>query len=117
MRYEDIWDIVRRIPRGQVTTYGQIARLAGLRRRARFVGYALHHLPPGMPVPWHRVMNARGMISFPAGSEHYKRQRQLLEREGVKFMDGKVDLKRWGWPHASFRQVESRHPRGTTRRA
>jgi len=103
IRYEDIWEIVRRIPRGRVSTYGKIARLAGLVRRARFVGYALHRLPPGMPVPWHRVINARGMISFPEESPNYKRQRQLLEREGISFVDGKIDLKKRGWPTTGVR--------------
>ncbi len=97
-RHEDIWEIVRRIPRGRVSTYGQIARLAGLVRRARFVGYALHNLPPGMPIPWHRVINTRGTISFPEGSPNFKRQRELLEREGIRLIDGKVDLKKKGWP-------------------
>ena len=96
--YEVIWEIVRRVPRGRVSTYGQIAKLAGLVQRARFVGYALHNLPPGLPVPWHRVINARGMISFPVGSASYKRQRDLLEREGVRLVGGKVDLKKRGWP-------------------
>jgi methylated-DNA-protein-cysteine methyltransferase-like protein len=95
--YEQIWEIVSRIPRGRVSTYGQIAKLAGLVRRARFVGYALHNLPSGMPIPWHRVINAKGMISFPPGSASYQRQRELLEREGVRFVDGKVDLKKKGW--------------------
>jgi methylated-DNA-protein-cysteine methyltransferase related protein len=96
--YESIWEIVRQIPRGRVSTYGQIAKLAGLTRRARFVGYALHNLPPGLPVPWHRVINAKGMISFPEGSPAYRKQRGLLEREGIRFVDGKVGLKTRGWP-------------------
>jgi methylated-DNA-protein-cysteine methyltransferase-like protein len=97
VRYEDIWEIVRLIPRGRVSTYGDIARLAGLLRRARFVGYALHSLPQGLPVPWHRVINARGRISFPEGSPNYKRQKALLVREGIMFIDGKVDLKKRRW--------------------
>jgi methylated-DNA-protein-cysteine methyltransferase related protein len=96
--YELIWEIVRRIPRGRVSTYGQVAKLAGLTRRARFVGYALHNLPPGMPVPWHRVINSKGMISFPEESPNHKRQRELLEREGIRLVDGKIDLKKKGWP-------------------
>jgi methylated-DNA-protein-cysteine methyltransferase related protein len=96
--HERIWKIVRRIPYGRVSTYGRIATLAGLGRAARLVGYALHHLPHGMPIPWHRVINAKGMISFPVGSTSHTRQRELLERERVRFVDGKVDLKRLGWP-------------------
>jgi methylated-DNA-protein-cysteine methyltransferase-like protein len=103
-----VWHIVRRIPHGRVSTYGQIARLAGIARRARFVGYALHHLPPGMPIPWHRVINARGTISFPAGSANYTEQRRLLEREGIRFIGGKVDMKRWGWPDPSSQKSPGR---------
>jgi methylated-DNA-protein-cysteine methyltransferase-like protein len=105
--YEVIWEIVRRIPRGRVSTYGQIAKLAGLVRRARFVGYALHNLPPGMPVPWHRVINARGMISFPEGSASYQRQRELLQREGIRLIGGRVELKSRGWPERYFRPQKS----------
>jgi methylated-DNA-protein-cysteine methyltransferase related protein len=96
--YEVIWEIVRRIPRGRVSTYGQVAEVAGLRHRARFVGYALHNLPPGIPIPWHRVINAKGMISFAESSPNHRRQRELLEREGIRFVNGKVDLKKKGWP-------------------
>ncbi len=95
--YERIWRVVQRIPRGRVATYGQIARLAGFSGRARMTGYALHTLPPGLPVPWHRVINARGEISFPEGSEHHARQRRLLEREGVKFRAARIDLGLFGW--------------------
>lgn len=108
VRHEDIWEIVRRIPRGRVSTYGRVARLAGLVRRARFVGYALHNIPPGLPVPWHRVVNARGMISFAEGSRNYARQRELLEREGVRFVDGRVDLGRVGWPKEDQREKRKR---------
>ncbi|MDQ3283053.1 MAG: MGMT family protein, partial [Acidobacteriota bacterium] len=62
-RYERIWSVVRRIPRGRVATYGQIAELADLEGPARQVGYALHNLPEPSDVPWHRVINARGEIS------------------------------------------------------
>ena len=77
--------MVRRIPRGRVATYGQVARLAGLAGHARQVGYALHAMATDRVVPWHRVINARGEISPRAepGSEGF--QRALLEREGVGF--------------------------------
>ncbi len=92
--------VIRRIPRGRVATYGQIAALAGLPRRARMVGQALRSMPDGVEVPWHRVINAQGTIS-PRGdgigwAEGY--QRHLLEEEGVVFSKGgKVDLDRFGW--------------------
>ena len=99
--YERVWKIVRRIPRGKVATYGQIARVAGFGTGARRVGYALHSLPPGFPVPWQRVINAKGMISFPVGSPSHFRQKQLLASEGILFKDGRIDLARFGWKRGS----------------
>ena len=79
-----IYAVVRRIPRGSVATYGQVAERAGYPGHARQVGYALHALPPGTTVPWHRVINARGEVSARADGEGLT-QRLLLEREGVRF--------------------------------
>lgn len=96
--YERIYAAVRRIPRGRVATYGQIAELAGLRGHARQVGYALHALPESRSVPWHRVINAQGRVSARAEPEWEQIQRQLLEREGVEFdAAGRTDLLRFGW--------------------
>jgi methylated-DNA-protein-cysteine methyltransferase-like protein len=93
-----IYQVVRRIPKGRVATYGQIARLAGIEGHARQVGYALHSLPAGSDIPWHRVINARGGISLPRGSHAHLLQRSLLEEEGVEFdAKGTVDLSRFGW--------------------
>ena len=96
--YPRIYDAVQRIPPGRVATYGQVAALAGLAGRARQVGYALHALPEGSPVPWHRVINARGEVSPRSrpGWEGY--QRFLLEEEDVEFDGGgRVDLERFRW--------------------
>ncbi len=94
-----IFDVVRRIPRGHVATYGQVARLAGFPRHARLVGYALHALPEGNDVPWHRVVNAQGRISPRSdlmGREDL--QRLMLEDEGVRFSrDGVLSLARYQW--------------------
>ena len=91
--------MVRRIPRGRVATYGQVAELVGLPGGARQVGYALHALDGGSGVPWQRVLNARGEVSARSGpgwQEGY--QRHLLEEEGVVFdLRGKVDLRRYRW--------------------
>lgn len=94
--YQKIYRIVRRIPRGKVATYGQIAELAGIAGRARQVGYALYVLPGKSRVPWHRVINAKGEISLRCGAELM--QKLLLEKEGVVF-DGnnRVSLKAYGW--------------------
>jgi methylated-DNA-protein-cysteine methyltransferase-like protein len=90
--------MVRRIPRGRVATYGQIAELAGLEGHARQVGYALHALPNGSDVPWHRVINARGEISPRTSGDSHELQRLLLEAEGIELdARGRVDLKRFQW--------------------
>ena len=96
--YELIYAVVERIPEGRVATYGQVAALAGLGRAARQVGYALHSLPEGSDLPWHRVINSRGEVSPRAmpGWDGY--QRHLLEEEGVEFDEsGRVDLDRFRW--------------------
>ena len=94
---EMILGAVRRIPRGKVCTYGNVAEVAGLPRRARMVGTVLRQTS-GRGLPWYRVINAGGRISFPAGSDAYQRQRHKLEAEGVVFVGGRVDLRRYGWP-------------------
>ena len=96
--YRQIYAAVAAIPRGRVATYGQVARVAGLPGRARQVGYALHALPPGSPIPWQRVVNARGAISLPELGGAAARQRELLADEGVELdQRGRVDLRRYGW--------------------
>jgi methylated-DNA-protein-cysteine methyltransferase-like protein len=95
---EMILAAVRRIPRGKVCTYGNVAEVAGLPRRARLVGTVLRQSPSARGLPWFRVINAGGRISFPVGSDAYARQRQKLEAEGVVFVGGRVDLRRYGWP-------------------
>jgi len=89
---------VRRIPRGRVCTYGNVADVAGLPRRARLVGTTLRQTPASRGLPWYRVINAGGRISFPAGSDAYALQRKKLEAEGVVFIGGRVDLGKFGWP-------------------
>ena len=97
-RYELIWREVRKIPRGRVATYGQIAELAGLDGHARQVGYALHNLPEKSDVPWHRVVNARGEISPRSAGDSHELQRMLLEAEGVVLdLRGRIDLREYRW--------------------
>ena len=104
MTYQRIYAVVRRIPRGRVATYGQIARLAGLAGHARQVGYALHALPEESTVPWHRVVNARGTISRRAEPGADLTQQQLLAGEGVTFdARGRIPLDRIGWMPRSSR--------------
>ena len=97
--YARIFAVVRRIPRGRVATYGQVAALAGFPHAPRLAGYALHALPGGSPVPWHRVVAAGGRLSLarldPDGA---LLQRLTLEAEGVAFdARGRVRLDRCGW--------------------
>ncbi len=95
--FNKIYDVVKEIPRGKVATYGQIASLAGNKRWARVVGYALHANPEPGIIPCHRVVNRYGEVSraFAFGGEN--RQIELLESEGVAFTDGRVDLERYQW--------------------
>jgi methylated-DNA-protein-cysteine methyltransferase-like protein len=95
--YDRIYNIVRLISRGQVASYGQIAAYAG-RCTPRQVGYAMAALRRD-DVPWQRVINSKGKISFPENSRGAIEQRQLLEEEGVEFdHNGRVDMKKYGWP-------------------
>lgn len=95
--YTRIYAQVRRIPRGKVATYGQIAVLVG-RCTPRMVGYAMAAVPEGEDIPWHRVINAEGKISPRAGGDGDQHQRLLLEAEGVRFdRNARVDLERIRW--------------------
>jgi methylated-DNA-protein-cysteine methyltransferase related protein len=103
-RYELFWSWIRKVPRGRVATYGQIAAVAGLDGHARQVGYALHNLPDGSDVPWHRVINSRGEISPRSAGDSHELQRMLLESEGVEIdLRGRIDLKRFAWKPAQRR--------------
>jgi methylated-DNA-protein-cysteine methyltransferase-like protein len=87
---ERIWRAVAAIPPGRVDSYGGVARRAGLPGRARLVGHALKAAPRDLDLPWHRVLNASGRISFPEGSEAHALQRRKLEAEGVRFKGARV---------------------------
>ncbi len=97
--YKKIYDVVAKIPPGKVATYGQVAELAGMKGHARFVGYALHSLPQNSILPWHRVINRLGKISYAISRNTYDNlQKRLLESEGVRFdPEGKIDLNRFRW--------------------
>lgn len=96
--YSDIYNVVGRIPRRHVATYGQIAELAGIPGQPRRIGYALSALPGDSDIPWYRVVNAKGMISSRSVSGSDKVQRRLLQQEGIVFdASGHIDLKRFQW--------------------
>jgi len=96
--HDRIFEVIRRIPRGRVATYGQIAELAGIPGQPRRIGYALSALPANSGIPWHRVINAQGRISFPPRSGHERLQRRLLKQEGIIF-DGtaRINLSLFRW--------------------
>lgn len=98
-QYDRIYAIVKLIPVGKVATYGQIADLAGLYGKARLVGYALFRVDIKDDVPWHRVINAKGEISYSfqrQGGDYL--QKALLEEEGIEFKNnGKIDLNKYRW--------------------
>lgn len=115
--FATVWEIVGQIPPGRVSSYGQIASMippdayaepARMRHLApRWVGTAMRKTPRGKSIPWHRVINSQGSISFPAGSAQAEEQRRLLEMEGVAFdANDKVNFARVGWrgPDAAFLQ-------------
>jgi methylated-DNA-protein-cysteine methyltransferase-like protein len=118
-----IYAVVARIPRGRVSTYGRVAELAGLPRRARLVGRALRELPSDSDVPWYRVLNAAGKIS-PRGDAlgHEELQAHLLEREGVHPIRGAVRLEEYLWqprpaPKAARRTGRAQRGGGAARKA
>ena len=97
--FEIIYAVVKEIPSGRIATYGQIAAIVSPGLPARIVGYALHGLPDGSDVPWQRVINSQGKISYAATRhEHDSLQQIILEQEGIQFsVDGKIDLKKYRW--------------------
>lgn len=94
---EKIWQIVHQIPAGKVASYGQVAKLADLPGYARYVGYAMKKLPTGTKLPWHRVVNSQGRLSFPKDSREYQTQKNRLESEGIVFINGRFSMKKYGW--------------------
>jgi methylated-DNA-protein-cysteine methyltransferase-like protein len=88
---------IKKIPRGKVATYGQIARLAGKPGSARAVGWILNSCSETHGLPWQRVLNSQGKISFPKKSSLFSEQKRLLEKEGVELYKGALDLERYGW--------------------
>ncbi|MBN2105010.1 MGMT family protein [bacterium] len=96
--YQTIYETVRRIPWGRVSTYGQIAGLAGMPGQARLVGYALHSLAEDTDVPWHRVINAKGGISQLPDPDACLRQKMLLQSEGIRVDEKwRINLELYGW--------------------
>ncbi|WP_105169588.1 MGMT family protein [Pseudoalteromonas sp. T1lg23B] len=94
---ERVYTLIGSIPAGKVAAYGQLAKLAGAANQSRAVGRLLKNLPAHSSLPWFRVINSQGKISFPVASDKFIQQRQLLESEGVLFINGKVNMKKYQW--------------------
>ncbi|MCF6439664.1 MGMT family protein [Pseudoalteromonas luteoviolacea] len=94
---QKVYTLIGAIPEGNVATYGQIAKLAGAPRHARAVGYLLKHLPNDSSLPWHRVINSQGKISFPVESDKFNSQALKLKAEGVESLNGRISLKKYLW--------------------
>ena len=94
---ESVWKVVSDIPFGHVLTYGEVAKLAGMPKMARRVSQAMRKAPDSLDLPWHRVINAQGKISFPEDSSGWKQQKNRLEIEGVVFLKGQIDLSVYGY--------------------
>ncbi|KZT60447.1 DNA binding methylated-DNA--cysteine S-methyltransferase [Calocera cornea HHB12733] len=99
-----VYEVIRMIPHGHVTTYGHIAKLIGMPRHSRHVGQALKWLPEGSDIPWHRVISSSGQISSRGpGTDGAQRQREWLEAEGVDVTvgvgggTGRVSFREYGW--------------------
>jgi methylated-DNA-protein-cysteine methyltransferase related protein len=117
--YHRIYRVVRHIPKGRVATYGIVARLAGRPGAARTVGWALSALPEDNDVPWWRVINAAGRISFSGQDHSAVLQRALLLREGVRFAPGgggAVNLSTFGWPSEAYDSAVASHKRAASTR-
>lgn len=96
--FEEVYEIVRKIPRGKVSTYGDIARMLGQPGKAKVVGWALHSNPYSGDVPCHRVINRKGELSRNFAFGGMEIQRRMLEEEGIVFnKDGTIDLNRYLW--------------------
>jgi len=112
MSWELVYQLVKKIPRGRVTTYGALAKRLRIPGGARVVGYAMAGCPSGRGIPWHRVVGAGGrlIIREPYGSL----QRKLLESEGVHIPGARIDMKLYS---VGAGNKGSKNPRGKTKKA
>lgn len=104
--FELIYNVVKQIPKGTVATYGQVASLAGNKRWARVVGYALHANPDPEHIPCHRVVNREGAVSEAFAFGGGNRQVELLRAEGVEVIDKKVDLMKYRWNRITMEMLK-----------
>jgi len=109
MSWEPVYRLVKKIPRGRVTTYGELARALRLPGGARAVGYAMAACPSGRGIPWQRVIGAGGKVRMP--EPHASLQRRLLGTEGVEFDGHTIHLKKFGWSPGKKRKSKTRRNR------
>ena len=95
--FENVYDLVKKVPKGKVVTYGEIARAIGNPKMSRQVGWALHVNPKPGVIPCHRVVNRFGELSSAFAFGGVNRQAELLREEGVEVIDNKVDLNKYGY--------------------
>lgn len=96
--FEDVWDVVRQIPKGRATSYGAIAQYLGARSSARMVGWAMNAVHDVKDIPAHRVVNRNGMLSGKAHFSPPEKMEQLLKKEGIKIKDDTIqDFKKVFW--------------------
>lgn len=107
MSWQPVYALAKKIPRGRVTTYGEIARALRLRGGARAAGHAMAACPSGQGIPWHRVVGAGGRLLI--AEPHASLQRRLLEGEGVTMTERRVNMKQHAWSRVRLR---SKHPGG-----
>jgi methylated-DNA-protein-cysteine methyltransferase-like protein len=109
MSWYPVYELVKKVPRGRVTTYGEIARALRLRGGARAAGHAMAACPSGLGIPWHRVVGAGGRLLI--REPHAALQRRLLETEGITMTERSVNMKRHGWsPARPKRKAPKRKP-------
>jgi len=116
MSWSPVYELIKKIPRGRVTTYGDLARALKLPGGARAVGYAMAATPRAQGIPWHRVIGAGGRLLIP--EPHGSLQRRLLESEGVALIEGRrVDMKRYAWALPKQKPVKRSSGKRTKSRA
>jgi methylated-DNA-protein-cysteine methyltransferase-like protein len=116
MSWDPVYKLVKQIPRGRVITYGALAKALQLRGGARTAGRAMAATPSGRGIPWHRVVGDRGKLLIP--EPHASLQRKLLESEGVKIVEFRVDFAKHGWtPKRAAKKAKKSPPKKRARPA
>jgi len=113
MSWDPVYRLIKKIPRGRVTTYGELARALRLPGGARAVGYAMAATPSGRGIPWHRVIGAGGRIRVP--EPYASKQRKMLETEGVPLDGGVIDMKIYGWSPAKRKSTRPKRKKKGSR--